>query len=242
VDKQVVGEKYFAELAQLRQGLKETGTYSGDGDMKRRLLLRCTVIWTRSFRASRSKSSQALCASIVASLKSSIKSRTRKLKTGRTAKYQIALICRKGDCDGVALAYVKQRFYANSLFSFSQADVNFCIYLLNEIVPREDARKELAICYYRKGWVKDASGMASTRGLAIAGGEMWMLCDFKPDELPYSDEIMARRLLDKVIYRLQNTADPASVLRNSNYLQDKILLAEAYLSYAKKRKKTVSNC
>ena len=152
-------------------------------------------------------------------------------------KYQNALLGRKGDRDGVALAYVKQRVYANSLSSLSQADVNFCIYLLNEIIPREHTRDELAICYYRKDWVKEASGSVSKRGLAIAKGEMWMLCDIKPNELPYSDEIMARRLVDKIIFRLQNTADPASVLRNSNYLQDKLLLAEAYLSYAKKERR-----
>ncbi len=152
-------------------------------------------------------------------------------------KYQDALLGRKGDRDGVALTYVKQRVYANSLSSLSQEDVNFCIYLLNEIIPREHTRDELAICYYRKDWVKEASGSVSKRGLAIAKGEIWMLCDIKPNELPYSDEIMARRLVDKIIFRLQNTADSASVLRNSNYLQDKLLLAEAYLSYAKKERR-----
>lgn len=39
VDKQVVIGEYFAELAQLRQGIKETGTYSGDGDMKPEIAL-----------------------------------------------------------------------------------------------------------------------------------------------------------------------------------------------------------
>ena len=39
VDKQVVVGEYFAELAQLRQGIKETGTYSGDGDMKPEIAL-----------------------------------------------------------------------------------------------------------------------------------------------------------------------------------------------------------
>ena len=39
VDKQAVIGEYFAELAQLRQGIKETGTYSGDGDMKPEIAL-----------------------------------------------------------------------------------------------------------------------------------------------------------------------------------------------------------
>ena len=39
LDKQVVVGEYFAELAQLRQEIKETGTYSGDGDMKPEIAL-----------------------------------------------------------------------------------------------------------------------------------------------------------------------------------------------------------
>ena len=39
LDKQVVVGEYFEELAQLRQGIKETGTYSGDGDMKPEIAL-----------------------------------------------------------------------------------------------------------------------------------------------------------------------------------------------------------
>ena len=39
VDKQAVVGEYFAELSQLRQGIKETGTYSGDGDMKPEIAL-----------------------------------------------------------------------------------------------------------------------------------------------------------------------------------------------------------
>lgn len=151
-------------------------------------------------------------------------------------KYQNALLRRKGDRDGVALAYVKQQVYANSLSSFE--DVNFCIYLLNEIIPRENTLQELAICYYRIGWVQDASGCVPKRGLLFYDGRIQDTMEVLGGQpfsgiIPYSDEIMARRLLDKVIYRLKNTTNPANILRGNKYLQKKVLLAEAYVKFAK---------
>ena len=151
-------------------------------------------------------------------------------------KYQNALLRRKGDRDGVALAYVKQQVYANSLSSFE--DVNFCIYLLNEIIPRKNTLQELAICYYRKGWVQDASGCVPKRGLLFYDGRIQDTMEVLGGQpfsgiIPYSDEIMARRLLDKVIFRLKNTTNPANILRGNKYLQEKVLLAEAYVKFAK---------
>ena len=151
-------------------------------------------------------------------------------------KYQNALLGRKGDRDGVALAYVKQQVYANSLSSFE--DVNFCIYLLNEIIPRENTLQELAICYYRIGWVQDASGCVPKRGLLFYEGRIQDTMEVLGGQpfsgiIPYSDEIMARRLLDKVIFRLKNTTNPANNLRSNKNLQKKVLLAEAYVKFAK---------
>ena len=151
-------------------------------------------------------------------------------------KYQNALLGRKGDRDGVALAYVKQQVYANSLSSFE--DVNFCIYLLNDIIPRENTLQELAICYYREGWVQDASGCVPKRGLLFYDGRIQDTMEVLGGQpfsgiIPYSDEIMARRLLDKVIFRLKNTTNPASIMRSNKKLQEKVLLAEAYVKFAK---------
>ena len=61
---------------------------------------------------------------------------------------------------------------------------------------------------------------------------------------PYGDEIMARRYLDKVMFSLEDTMnsmslrsnDPASVMRSNKNLQEKVLLAEAYLKFAKASK------
>ena len=136
----------------------------------------------------------------------------------------------------MALAYVKQQVYANSLSSFE--DVNFCIYLLNEIIPRKNTLQELAICYYRIGWVQDASGCVPKRGLLFYEGRIQDTMEVLGGQpfsgiIPYSDEIMARRLLDKVIFRLKNTTNPASIMRSNKKLQEKVLLAEAYVKFAK---------
>ena len=145
-------------------------------------------------------------------------------------------------------AYVENILTAKSLGNISDDEINICAFVLDKFVPKgtKSSRVYRGLCHYRLGNVKKAAGLVPNRALMFYEGRIRDAMEVMGGEptlisTPYGDEIMARRYLDKVIFSLRDTMnsmslrsnDPASVMRSNKYLQEKVLLAEAYVKFAK---------
>ena len=145
-------------------------------------------------------------------------------------------------------AYVENILTAKSLGNISDDEINICAFVLDKFIPKgtKNSRVYRGLCYYRLGNVKKAAGLVPNRALMFYNGRIRDAMEVMGGEptlisTPYGDEIMARRYLDKVMFRLQDTMnsmslrnnDPASVMRSDKNLQEKVLLAEAYVKFAK---------
>ena len=151
--------------------------------------------------------------------------------------------------------YVDIILGSNLLGDIPTEDINICAFVLDKFIPKgtKHSKTYRAWCHYRLGNVKKAAGMISCRGLMFYNGRIQDLMEVLGERpfsemTPYSDEIMARHYLDKVLHSLQNTTslqrtsastialrseDPANILRRNEKLQEKVLLAEAYVKFAK---------
>lgn len=145
-------------------------------------------------------------------------------------------------------AYVENILTAKSLGNISDDEINICAFVLDKFVPKgtKSSRVYRGLCYYRLGNIKKAAGLVPNRALMFYEGRIRDAMEVMGGEptlisTPYGDEIMARRYLDKVIFSLQDTMnsmslrsnDPASVMRSNKNLQEKVLLAEAYVKFSK---------
>lgn len=143
-------------------------------------------------------------------------------------------------------AYVENILIGRSLGDLPLEEVHMCAFILDKFIPNGtgESKTYRAWCYYRDDEMKKAAGLISNRGLMFYNGRIQDILEVmggKPfsKSTPYSDEIMARRYLDKVIDNLMMYAkgDLESYLRGDKYLQNKVALAEAYISFAKKERR-----
>ena len=143
-------------------------------------------------------------------------------------------------------AYVENILTGRSLGDLPLEEVHMCAFILDKFIPNGtgESKTYRAWCYYRDDEMKKAAGLISNRGLMFYNGRIQDILEVmggKPfsKSTPYSDEIMARRYLDKVIDNLMMYAkgDPESYLRGDKYLQNKVALAEAYISFAKRERR-----
>ena len=147
--------------------------------------------------------------------------------------------------------YVEKILTSKLLGHISLEDINICAFVLDKFVPKgtKASRTYRGLCYYRLNDLKKAAGLVPNRALMFYDGRIRDAMEVMGGEptlrsTPYGDEIMARRYLDKVMFSLEDTMnsmslrsnDPASVMRSNKNLQEKVLLAEAYLKFAKASK------
>ena len=140
-------------------------------------------------------------------------------------------------------AYVENILTAKSLGNISDDEINICAFVLDKFVPKgtKNSKTYRAWCYYRLGDVKKAAGMITTRGLMFYDGRIQdineIMCGTPLSKnTPYSDEIMANLRICKVWAKLDMEHDWVSQLRRNEHLKEKLLLAEAYIKFAKKER------
>ena len=140
-------------------------------------------------------------------------------------------------------AYVENILTAKSLKYISDEEIDICAFVLDKFVPKgtKNSKTYRAWCYYRLGDVKKAAGMITTRGLMFYDGRIQdineIMCGTPLSKItPYSDEIMANLLICKLWVKLDMEHDWVSQLRRNEHLKEKLLLAEAYMKFAKKER------
>ena len=148
-----------------------------------------------------------------------------------------------GMCYHKGYAYVENILTAKSLKYISDEEINICAFVLDKFVPKgtKNSKTYRAWCYYRLGDVKKAAGMITTRGLMFYNGRIQdineIMCGTPLSKItPYSDEIMANLLICKLWAKLDMEHDWVSQLRRNEHLKEKLLLAEAYIKFAKKER------
>lgn len=148
-----------------------------------------------------------------------------------------------GMCYHQGYAYVENILTAKSLKYISDEEINICAFILDKFVPKgtKNSKTYRAWCYYRLGDVRKAAGMITTRGLMFYDGRIQDINEImggKPLSkiTPYSDEIMANLLICKLWAKLDMEHDWVSQLRRNEHLKEKLLLAEAYIKFAKKER------
>ena len=148
-----------------------------------------------------------------------------------------------GMCYHKGYAYVENILTAKSLKYISDEEINICAFVLDKFVPKgtKNSKTYRAWCYYRLGDVKKAAGMITTRGLMFYDGRIQdineIMCGTPLSKItPYSDEIMANLLICKLWAKLDMEHDWVSQLRRNEHLKEKLLLAEAYIKFAKKER------
>ena len=146
-----------------------------------------------------------------------------------------------GMCYHKGYAYVENILTAKSLKYISDEEINICAFVLDKFVPKgtKNSKTYRAWCYYRLGDVKKAAGMITTRGLMFYDGRIQDINEImggKPLSkiTPYSDEIMACNLVCKVMSALDGKTNWVNYLRQ--YYKEKVLLADAYIKFAKKER------
>ena len=140
-------------------------------------------------------------------------------------------------------SYVENILTGDSLGNVSDDEINICAFVLDKFVPKgtKNSKTYRAWCYYRSGDVKKAAGMMPNRGLMFYDGRIQDINEImggKPLSkiTPYSDEIMANLLICKLWAKLDMEHDWVSQLRRNEHLKEKLLLAEAYIKFAKKER------
>lgn len=148
-----------------------------------------------------------------------------------------------GMCYHKGYAYVENILTAKSLKYISDEEINICAFVLDKFVPKgtKNSKTYRAWCYYRLGDVKKAAGMITTRGLMFYNGRIQdineIMCGKPLSKItPYSDEIMANLLICKLWAKLDMEHDWVSQLRRNEHLKEKLLLAEAYIKFARKER------
>lgn len=148
-----------------------------------------------------------------------------------------------GMCYHKGYAYVENILTAKSLKYISDEEINICAFVLDKFVPKgtKNSKTYRAWCYYRLGDVRKAAGMITTRGLMFYNGRIQDINEImggKPLSkiIPYSDEIMANLFICKLWAKLDMENDWVSQLRRNEHLKEKLLLAEAYIKFAKKER------
>lgn len=146
-----------------------------------------------------------------------------------------------GMCYHKGYAYVENILTAKSLKYISDEEINICAFVLDKFVPKgtKNSKTYRAWCYYRLGDVKKAAGMITTRGLMFYNGRIQdineIMCGTPLSKItPYSDEIMACNLVCKVMSALDGKTNWVNYLRQ--HYKEKLLLAEAYIKFAKKER------
>lgn len=146
-------------------------------------------------------------------------------------------------CYHKGYAYVENILTAKSLKYISDEEINICAFVLDKFVPKgtKNSKTYRAWCYYRLGDVKKAAGMITTRGLMFYDGRIQdineIMCGTPLSKItPYSDEIMANLFICKLWAKLDMEHDWVSQLRRNEHLKEKLLLAEAYIKFAKKER------
>ena len=140
-------------------------------------------------------------------------------------------------------SYVENILTAKSLKYISDEEINICAFVLDKFIPKgtKNSKTYRAWCYYRSGDVKKAAGMIPSRGLMFYDGRIQdineIMCGTPLSKnTPYSDEIMANLLICKLWAKLDMEHDWVSQLRRNEHLKEKLLLAEAYIKFAKKER------
>ena len=140
-------------------------------------------------------------------------------------------------------AYVENILTSRSLGSISDEEINICAFVLDKFVPKgtKNSKTYRAWCYYRSGDVQKAAGMIPNRGLMFYNGRIQdvneIMCGSpSAKSTPYSDEIMANLFICKLWAKLDMENDWISQLRRNEHLKEKLLLAEAYIKFAKKER------
>ena len=140
-------------------------------------------------------------------------------------------------------AYVENILTSRSLGNISDDEINICAFVLDKFVPKgtKNSKTYRAWCYYRSGYVKKAAGMISCRGLMFHNGRIQDIMEIMGGQpssrsTPYSDEIMADLFRCKLWTKLDMENDWVSQLRKNEHLKEKLLLAEAYVKFAKKER------
>ena len=148
-----------------------------------------------------------------------------------------------GMCYHKGYAYVENILTAKSLKYISDEEINICAFVLDKFIPKgtKNSKTYRAWCYYRLGDVKKAAGMIPNRGLMFYDGRIQdineIMCGTPLSKnTPYSDEIMANLLICKLWAKLDMEHDWVSQLRRNEHLKEKLLLAEAYIKFAKKER------
>ena len=148
-----------------------------------------------------------------------------------------------GMCYHKGYAYVENILTAKSLKYISDEEINICAFVLDKFVPKgtKNSKTYRAWCYYRLGDVRKAAGMITTRGLMFYNGRIQdineIMCGTPLSKItPYSDEIMANLFICKLWAKLDMENDWVSRLRRNEHLKEKLLLAEAYIKFAKKER------
>ncbi len=148
-----------------------------------------------------------------------------------------------GMCYHKGYAYVENILTAKSLKYISDLEIDICAFVLDKFVPKgtKNSKTYRAWCYYRLGDVKKAAGMIPNRCLMFYDGRIQdineIMCGTPLSKnTPYSDEIMANLLICKLWAKLDMEHDWVSQLRRNEHLKEKLLLAEAYIKFAKKER------
>ena len=138
-------------------------------------------------------------------------------------------------------SYVENILTAKSLKYISDEEINICAFVLDKFIPKgtKNSKTYRAWCYYRSGDVKKAAGMIPNRALMFYDGRIQDINEImggKPFSkiTPYSDEIMAFNLVCKVMSALDGKTNWVNYLRQ--HYKEKVLLAEAYIKFAKKER------
>ena len=146
-----------------------------------------------------------------------------------------------GMCYHKGYSYVENILTAKSLKYISDEEINICAFVLDKFVPKgtKNSKTYRAWCYYRLGDVQKAAGMIPNRALIFYDGRIQDINEImggKPFSkiTPYSDEIMAFNLVCKVMSALDGKTNWVNYLRQ--HYKEKVLLAEAYIKFAKKER------
>ena len=146
-----------------------------------------------------------------------------------------------GMCYHKGYSYVENILTAKSLKYISDEEINICAFVLDKFVPKgtKNSKTYRAWCYYRLGDVQKAAGMIPNRGLMFYDGRIQdineIMCGTPLSKnTPYSDEIMAFNLVCKVMSALDGKTNWVNYLRQ--HYKEKVLLAEAYIKFAKKER------
>ena len=139
-------------------------------------------------------------------------------------------------------SYVESVLTKKSLGNITEDEIKICAFILDKFVPKgtKNSKNYRAWCYYRLGEDCKAAGMISHRGLMFYDGRIQDVSEIVVGEsftkiTPYSDEIMASNLLNKLFDALDIDSNPSWVnyLRGNDRLKEKVLIAEAYVKLAK---------